>query len=56
MHPYLNLLVIQTDGETDSRERERQRGGGVIACLWSEKSNLRAIKKWGRPTALRFAF
>lgn len=59
----LNVLVMQMDKTADSgeieKERERERKGargGVIACPCGEESNLRAIKKCGRPTALRFAF
>lgn len=39
-------------GETDTGTV----GGGVIACLRCEPSNLRAIKRCGWPTALRCAF
>ena len=53
----LNSHTMQIDGATDSKERMRRRGGGgVIACLCCAESNLRAIKRRGRPTALRFAF
>lgn len=52
-----NDHTMQIDGATDSEEGGRRRGGGgVIACRCCVESNLRAIKRRGRPTALQFAF
>lgn len=43
-------------GHADGWRKRQGGGGGVIACLCCEESNLRAIKRRGRPAALRFAF